>query len=96
MILEIAEIEVKSGEEADFEAAARKAVPLFLRAHGCHGVELHRVLEEPGRYKLLVQWARVEDHMELFRNSEDFQEWRRLAGPHFAAPPNVVHTTNVL
>lgn len=96
MILEIAEIEVKSGEEARFEAAAAQAVPLFLRAPGCHGMELHRVIEEPGRYKLIVRWERIEDHMELFRNSDDFQEWRRLAGPHFAAPPKVVHTSNVL
>jgi hypothetical protein len=35
----------------------------------------------------------VENHMVDFRESEDFQEWRRLAGPHFAAPPRVEHVS---
>jgi hypothetical protein len=31
-----------------------------------------------------------------FRESADFQEWRALAGPHFASPPEVEHTNTVL
>jgi hypothetical protein len=27
-----------------------------------------------------------------FRESEDFQAWRQLAGPFFKSPPQVVHT----
>jgi quinol monooxygenase YgiN len=96
MILEIAEIEVKPGEEDAFEEGVRKAIPLFLRARGCHGVDLHRTVEAPNRYKLIVTWETVEDHMVHFRNSADFQEWRRLVGPHFAAPPQVVHTRSVV
>ncbi|RFC62773.1 antibiotic biosynthesis monooxygenase [Fulvimarina endophytica] len=96
MFLEIAEINVKPGSNAAFEAAVAEAVPVFLRAQGCLGVELHQTVEEPQRYRLIVQWQRVEDHMETFRNSEDFQEWRRLASPHFAAPPRVVHTRSVV
>lgn len=43
----------------------------------------------------MVTWETVEDHMVHFRNSEDFQEWRRLTSLHFAAPPRVVHTTKI-
>ena len=43
------------------------------------------------RYLLFVQWETLEDHIVHFRNSENFAEWRRLAGPHFAAPPRVEH-----
>ena len=96
MFLEIAEIEIKPGAESAFEDGVREAEPLFLRARGCHAVELHRTVEHPSRYKLVVQWETVEDHMVGFRESADFQEWRRLAGPHFAKPPEVVHTRNVL
>jgi hypothetical protein len=28
-----------------------------------------------------------------FRDSENFDEWRRLVGPHFAAPPVIEHMT---
>jgi hypothetical protein len=43
-----------------------------------------------------VQWATIENHMVDFRDSADFAEWRRLAGPHFASPPQVEHTEIVV
>lgn len=91
MIFEIAEIEAKPGAEAALEAAVAEAAPLFKRAKGCHSLKLERVIERPSFYRLVVGWETVEDHMVHFRESADFQEWRRLAGPHFAAPPRVEH-----
>ncbi len=96
MIFEIATIEVKAGEEAAFEAGVAKAVPLFQRATGCHGMELQRSFEQPSKYRLVVKWETVDDHMVHFRGSEDFQEWRKLAGPHFASAPIIEHTHSVL
>jgi quinol monooxygenase YgiN len=96
MIFEIAEIEVKPGEEAAFEAGVAKAVLLFRRAKGCHGMELQRSIEKPSQYRLVVKWESVEDHTVHFRGSEDFQEWRRLVGPSFAGAPAVEHTRTVL
>ncbi len=96
MIFEIVEIEVKAGEEAAFEKGVTKAVPLFQRARGCRGMELQRTVEKPSKYRLVVKWETVEDHMVHFRGSEAFQEWRRLAGPYFASAPTVEHTQTVL
>jgi heme-degrading monooxygenase HmoA len=96
MIFEMAEIEVKPGEEAAFEAGVAKAVFLFKRAKGCHGVQLQRLIEKPSKYRLVVKWETVEDHTVHFRGSEDFQEWRRLVGPSFASAPAVEHTQTVL
>lgn len=92
MIVETAEISIKAGEEAAFEAGVASAAPLFLRARGCHGVSLHRVVENPGVYRLLVRWETVDNHIVDFRNSDDFQEWRRLVGSHFSAAPSVTHS----
>ena len=58
----------------------------------CHGDELHRVIERSGGYLLVVKWHTVEDHMVHFRQSDDFQAWRQLAGPFFKSPPQIVHT----
>ncbi|TAJ74711.1 MAG: antibiotic biosynthesis monooxygenase [Phenylobacterium sp.] len=95
MILEMAHIEVKAGAEPAFEAAVAQAAPLFAAARGCQGMELHRVVEAPRRYILMVRWATLEDHTVHFRESEAFQQWRALAGPHFAAAPTVEHTAVV-
>jgi heme-degrading monooxygenase HmoA len=96
MILEIAQIDVKSGLEAEFEQAVTKATPLFQRAKGCKGMTLHRSAEKPERYRLFVTWDTIENHTVDFRGSADFQEWRKLVGHCFATPPEVEHVRQVV
>lgn len=96
MITEIAQIEVKPGSEAEFEAAVTKARAVFGRAKGFHGFELHRSIEKPQRYRLVVKWETLENHTVDFRGSEHFAEWRGLVGPFFASPPEVEHTQTVV
>ena len=96
MILEIAQIEVKPGMEAEFAANVKKATPLFQRAKGCQGMALQRSHEQPARYRLFVRWATLENHTVDFRGSADFQEWRKLVGHCFAAPPEVEHVSEVV
>ncbi|MFZ5740026.1 quinol monooxygenase YgiN [Rhodopseudomonas thermotolerans] len=96
MITEIAQIDVKPGSEAEFEAAVAKAREAFGRSKGFCGFELHRSIEKPQRYRLMVKWQTLENHTVDFRGSENFTEWRGLVGGFFAAPPEVEHTETVL
>ena len=96
MVTEIAQIDVKPGSEKDFEAAVAKARPLFLRAKGGLGFELHKSIEKPQLYRLQAKWETLENHTVDFRGSEDFAAWRALVGSFFAAPPEVEHTETVL
>src|SRR6202162_4964985 len=96
MITEIAQTAAKPGTEKDLEAAVAKARPLFLRAKGGLGIELHKSIEKPSRYRLMAKWATVENHTVDFRGSDDFAAWRGLVGQYFAAPPEVEHTETVL
>ncbi|ALK97540.1 antibiotic biosynthesis monooxygenase [Massilia sp. WF1] len=93
MVLESAEILVKEGMEAAFEEGVRQAAPLFKRAQGCQGMRVMRGVENPRAYRLLVEWATLEDHTVHFRGSEDFQAWRALVGHCFDGAPNVTHLT---
>jgi heme-degrading monooxygenase HmoA len=95
MITEIAQIDVKPGTEAEFENGVKNAVPIFKRAKGCRSMELQRSIEKPSRYRLFVGWETVENHTVDFRGSADFQEWRKLVGHCFAAPPEVEHVSQV-
>jgi quinol monooxygenase YgiN len=92
MITEIAVLTIDPARAADFEAAVAQAAPAFRGALGCHGMSLERVVEDPARYRLVVQWDSVDHHMVTFRNSPAFQTWRGLAGPFFTAPPAVEHS----
>jgi quinol monooxygenase YgiN len=96
MIWEIAQIDVKPGMEAEFEAGVNKAAPIFRRAKGCNGIELQRSIEHPNRYRLFVKWETVENHTVDFRGSDDFQAWRQLVGHCFERPPEVEHTRQVV
>lgn len=90
MAREIARLDVDPGRMHAFEDAAGRAVPLFRRAPGCIRMDLLRSHEVAGRYWLLIDWRRVEDH-EAFRTSRDFAEWRALVGGFFSGPPAVEH-----
>ena len=96
MIHEIATITIRAGDAAAFESAVATAAPLFQSAKGCHSFGLERSIEHPERYRLVVGWESVEDHMVTFRESEDFQKWRALAGPFFASQPEVEHVRKVV
>jgi len=95
LITEIAMLTIDPDNAAAFEAAVAEATPVFRAAEGCHGMMLERVVEDPARYRLIVQWETIEHHMVTFRESPAFQIWRGLAGPFFAAPPVVEHSALV-
>ena len=91
MILEVAILDVKPGEAADFERAFAQAQRIISAAPGYLSHELRRCLENSQRYLLLVQWRALSDHTEGFRKSAAYQEWRRLLH-HFYDPfPSVEH-----
>ena len=95
MILECAVLDVKPGQEAEFEAAFGKAQAIISASPGYLSHELQRCLEKPNRYLLLVRWRRLEDHTEGFRKSPPYQEWKRLLH-HFYDPfPAVDHYESV-
>ena len=96
MITEIAQLDIKPGMESEFEEAMKKAVPIFERARGCHGLDLRRSIEKPNLYWLFVVWDTVDDHLVSIRGSRDFDAWRKLVGHCFAESPEVSHADQIL
>ena len=91
MILEIAQFDIRPDHVSAFEIAYARATHVIARADGHLGHELHRSVDAPARYVLLVRWRTREDHTVGFRESELYREWRALLQPHFAAMPVVDH-----
>jgi len=91
MVLEMAVLQVKPGRSPEFEAAFGEAQQIIARADGYLGHELHRCLEDPDRYLLLVRWETLASHTEGFRGSPGYQRWKALLH-HFYDPfPEVWH-----
>lgn len=96
MILEIAVLNVRAGEEDAFEQAFQQARSIIAASPGCLGHELQRCVEKPGQYVLLVRWSTLEDHTVGFRQSEPYQRWKTLLH-HFYDPFRTVeHYVEVL
>ncbi|MEJ2176161.1 MAG: antibiotic biosynthesis monooxygenase [bacterium] len=92
MILELADIRIQPGKQAQFDAAIRKGVETVIsKAKGFRGYKINKGIETPERYILMIFWETLENHTVDFRESPAFQDWRALVGPFFAAPPAVEH-----
>lgn len=91
MILEIANLQVRPGQAAEFEAAFAEAQKIISSMPGYLGHELQRCIERGDHYMLLVRWQTIEDHEVGFRGSAEYQRWRELLH-HFYDPfPTVLH-----
>lgn len=89
MILEVAILNVRPGQEDAFEAAMRGARALIAATPGFETIEVRRCIEQPSRYLLLVNWQTLESHTVGFRQSDRYQEWRKRLH-HFYDPFPVV------
>lgn len=94
MILEVADIRIQPGRQAEFDEAIQRGVTTVIaKARGFQGWKVNKSLESPERYLLMIFWDTLEDHTVHFRGSEDFKAWRAIVGPFFAGAPVVEHFT---
>ncbi|MFC4025494.1 antibiotic biosynthesis monooxygenase family protein [Oceanobacillus longus] len=95
MILEAAMLQVKSGKEKEYEEAFGNASKIISSMKGYISHELQRCNEVKGKYLLLVRWETLEDHTVGFRQSNEYQEWKKQLH-HFYDPfPIVEHFEKV-
>src|SRR4051794_29563592 len=95
MILEAAMLHVKPGMEREFEETFCKASEIISAMMGYISHELQRCIEVESKYLLLVKWESLEDHTVGFRESKEYQEWKKLLH-HFYHPfPIVEHFEKV-
>jgi len=92
MILELADIRIQPGKQAEFDAAIKRGVETVIaKAPGYMGHKVQKGIESPERYILMIYWATLENHTVDFRGSPAFQDWRAIVGPFFAGAPTVEH-----
>jgi heme-degrading monooxygenase HmoA len=92
MILEHADIRIAPGKQAEFEEAIQRGIETVIsKAKGFVGFKVHKGIESPERYLLLIRWETLENHTVDFRSGPLFPQWRAIVGPFFAVPPVVEH-----
>jgi heme-degrading monooxygenase HmoA len=63
---------------------------VLARAPGYIGSAFHKGIEDPRSFVLRVQWETVEAHTS-FRQTPEFQDWRRPFFQHVDGPPMAGH-----
>jgi heme-degrading monooxygenase HmoA len=91
MILELATIDIKQGQNEGFEVALEAAKDVIAQSKGFVSINVKKCIEQNNRYVLLITWQTLEDHTVGFRESVLFKEWRALIGPFFENPPLIQH-----
>jgi heme-degrading monooxygenase HmoA len=91
MILEVAMLQVKPGLNDEFIVSFKEASKIISAMKGYRGHELQKCMEVENKYLLLVQWDKLEDHTVGFRQSEEYQEWKKLLHHYYDPFPTVEH-----
>ncbi len=92
MILELADIRIAPGKQAEFDAAIIRGLSTVVStAKGFRGYKVNKGIESPERYLLQIFWETLENHTVDFRGGPLFTQWRAIVGPYFAVPPVVEH-----
>lgn len=91
MILEHVILDIVAAQEPSFERAFEEATSIISSMAGFRSLRLDRCVERPSRYLLLVEWESIEDHVEGFRKSAEYERWRDLLHRFYEPFPVVEH-----
>ena len=92
MILELADIRIQPGKQAEFDEAIQRGIrQVISKAKGFRGFKVNKGMETAERYVLMIYWDTLENHTVDFRQSPSFREWRAIVGPYFDGPVHVEH-----
>jgi heme-degrading monooxygenase HmoA len=96
MILEVAILFVKVGEEENFEKDFIIAGQYISSIEGYKGHSLRKCIEQNNKYILLVNWEDLESHTIGFRQSAQYVEWKKLLHHYYDPFPIVEHFETIL
>lgn len=95
MILEVAILQVKPEMNDTFVSSFKQASKIISSMKGYIHHELQKCVEDPNKCIFLVKWVALEDHVEGFRQSEQYLEWKKLLHHYYNPFPTVEHYESV-
>jgi heme-degrading monooxygenase HmoA len=96
MILEVAILNVKRGQEKQFEVDFAIAGQFISSIKGYVKHTLRKCVEKQNKYILLVDWENLEDHTIGFRQSAEYLEWKNILHHYYDPFPIVEHYETII
>ena len=94
MVREIAVFRTREGRAEAFVGAYGGVANILDDAEGSGGVSLHRGVEDPDSFTLIVEWDSVDAHTALTQTPQ-FESFGEAIGPYLAGQPEVLHVEAV-
>ena len=91
MIHELAQFPIRAGLEAEFEQSMLRAREVVSASPGFISIEWWRGIERPTVYVIHLVWESIEAHVDGFRQSPRFEEWKALTRPYFDGEVSMQH-----
>ncbi|MHA8059911.1 antibiotic biosynthesis monooxygenase family protein [Aquirufa beregesia] len=95
MIVEVAVLQVKNGQEALFESDFILASQYISSISGYLSHSLLKCMEQENKYILVANWEKLEDHIIGFRQSPQYVLWKELLHHYYDPFPIVEHYQGV-
>lgn len=94
MVREIAVFQTREGQAEAFVEAYGGVASILNEAEGSGGARLHRGVEDPDSFTLIVEWDSVDAHTALTQKPH-FESFGEAIGPYLAGQPEVRHVEAV-
>ena len=94
MVREVAVFRTLEGQAEVFVEAYGGVANILNEAEGSGGASLHRGVEDPDSFTLIVEWDSVEAHTALTQNTQ-FESFGEAVGPYLAGHTEVRHVEAV-
>ncbi|QDO95091.1 antibiotic biosynthesis monooxygenase [Formosa sediminum] len=91
MILEVAILNIKAGQQERFENDFRLAGQYISAIEGYVNHTLKKCIETDYKYILLVNWETVAHHNIGFRTAPEYLKWKALLHHYYSPFPTVEH-----
>jgi quinol monooxygenase YgiN len=91
MITEVAFFTAVPGKEEALGQAILRGIEVIRQHPECISARAERCIEQPGRYMLINIWTSLEAHINDFRSSPLFQQWRAHINGFYQENPAIFH-----
>lgn len=91
MVTEIARFRAQPGKADDLANGLVKGAAVIKTAEGCQSIKVSRCIEDDQLFLFQIEWVSLEYHVDVFRKSELFAEYRSHINGLFVEPVDVNH-----
>lgn len=96
MVLEVAILNIKAGQNAQFEKDFLLAGQYISNIKGYINHTLKKCIEAECKYILLVNWETLDDHNIGFRTAPEYLKWKALLHHYYNPFPTVEHYQTII